>query len=333
MATEPSAAPSLITTPPAAPTAPAAALGASQTPPGAQTQPPAGQLPPVTAESFWRGWITDEGKINKARYDHLPEDLKGARPMLERYETPDDVLKSLVNHAKLAREKTLSPPPDNAPEADKKAFDEQYRRIFNVPQKPEDYGITKPEALPDEMWDNDYATGMAKAFHEAAIPPGAAKKLIEANNKLQEAAFAKIQQQQEAAFTQKLQAGNERLNQEFGHNRARMEQLAIQVAKQMGIDPSSELFSQNAEVIIMCARHGVAVGEDKFLSGESKGAVKGPTEEMADMMNNPNNRFYAVLRNRDAASAAHKDHALWREADRRLTELAKQAASMSKRPG
>lgn len=322
------AAPSLISTPPATPSAPAAP-GA----PIAPTPPPAPGTPqaPVVAKSWVEGWVRD-GKIDKSAYDHLPDELKADRAMLERYDNPDDFIKSFVNHAKLARAKTLTPPPDNAPEADKQAFDKQVRQIFGVPEKPEGYNITKPAEIPDALWDGEYVSEMAKAFHAAAIPPKAVAAIVAANNKLQQANIAKLKTADEARINELAAQGNKKLNDEFGRDRSKMETLAINVAKSMGIptEEGSE-FNGSADMIRLAAKYAVAVGEDKFITGESKGAQQTPMGELNAMKSDPTNKYYAVLHDKNAHSAASPSNALWREAVRRIDELAKQSAAMQAR--
>jgi len=323
--------PSLIT--PQAPAAPVAGQGSPQTPGGAPTPPPANGTAPVVAESFWRGWITDDGKLNKDRYAHLPEELKPYRETLERIGSPEDLLKSYVNHHKLAREKTLVPPPEGAPEADVKAFDQQFRKIFGVPEKPEDYGIAKPDDIPAEMWDADFVGSMAKVFHEEALTPKQVKRLVAENNKAQQATMAKLQTADQARIDGLAQEGNKKLNAEFGRDRPKMEALALNVAKSMGIptEEGSE-FNGSADMIRLAAKYAVAIGEDKFVTGESgKNAGLTPQAELKAMVNDPTNKYHTALHTPDAARIGHPLNALYREATRRMDELAKQQAAQQKR--
>ena len=88
---------------------------------------------------------------------------------------------SRTNAQKLIGQKSTfkAPAPDAKPEEVEK-FNSQLRDVLGIPQKADDYKLTKPEKLPEGLtWDEAKAGDFAKLAHSLNIPPAAANKIAE----------------------------------------------------------------------------------------------------------------------------------------------------------
>jgi hypothetical protein len=127
----------------------------------------------------FRSSLDDKGNFKQDWTKSLPDDLKQAEGVLSKYPNPVEALRGLANAQKLIGQKSTlkAPAPDAKPEEVDK-FNSQLRDVLGIPQKAEDYKLTKPEKLPDGLtWDESKAGDFAKLAHSLNIPPAAADKI------------------------------------------------------------------------------------------------------------------------------------------------------------
>lgn len=129
----------------------------------------------------WDSTIYDAtGKLDAAAVAKLPADMADLRGFLEKYPTRADALKSIPHLQKLALGKAgLRPLPENATPEQKTAHAAEVAKFLGVPDKPEGYGITKPENLPEGItWDDKAVNGFLALAHKHAAPPALVKEII-----------------------------------------------------------------------------------------------------------------------------------------------------------
>jgi hypothetical protein len=180
--------------------APAPSLLSDGNPPPAPA--PDGNAPPAPAPSAlpanWDSTIYDAtGKLNADALKALPSDMADLTGFLGKYGTRADALKAIPHLQKLALGKAgLKPlPADATPEA-RAAFNAEIAKVLGVPDKPEGYGITKPDNLPEGMtWDDKSVSGFLALAKEHNVTPSAAKAIIAYQQQLTAAQLAASKEQ------------------------------------------------------------------------------------------------------------------------------------------
>lgn len=291
---------------------------------------PAGGAPAggAVGEIWWKGWVKEDGSLDKTRLSHLPEDLKGSQAMFARYNNLADFAKSFAHAQHTISQRPLAPLREGATEAEKTEHLATLRKFFGAPDKPEGYGLKKPDGMPDERWDQSLADEMAKVFHAHALPPSAVKDVLERFNALQDERIQKFEEDAARAEDEAWKAQETALKREFGSFQQEKFAAARRGAKWMGIDPDSPLFKTNAALIIAAAKVGEKIGEAQFIDGGSPdGGSADPEKELAEMASNPTHKFYDVLRN------PSKNPRLYEDANRERERLGRLIAEKRARQG
>lgn len=290
------------------------------TPPANQ---PAGN-PPVVGETWWKGWIRDDGSLEKGRLRHLPDELKGSEKILNRFEKADDFFKSFAHAQRLVSEKGLTPLREGATAEEQAEHIKRLASVTGAPEKWESYGITKPEGIPDEKWDGKLVEQIGPIFHKHAASPGLVKEVVETFNKHQQAldqeAADQFARDEDAHFAEQEKI----IKREFGPFAKGKFEAARSGARWMGIDLDQSAYKTDAAFIIAAAKVGEKIGEARHIAGDPTTNLGGmsPQDQLSDMVNNPANPYYEALR------SPHKNPRLTKEAQnlqRRLGQaIAKQ---------
>lgn len=285
--------------------------------------PPAGDGgKPVIGETWWKGWIKEDGSLDKGRLAHLPEELRGDKALLERFGKFDDLAKSYVHAAKTAREKGLMPLREGATEAEKTDFLMRRAKLNGAPDKPEGYGIKRPDNLPEEAWNENIANRVAKAAHARGLSAEDVQTLFNAQNEGVAEELSTIQAEQAKASEADWKAKEKALNDAFGANKAERIKEAVAGARWAGVPVDAEWFVQNPEAIIAFAKVYSKIGEAKFVDGQSGGdAAKSAKDEIQAMANDPSHKYYAILRD---SSMQQRQPALYQEAIAHRRKIAQQ---------
>lgn len=250
----------------------------------------------AAVEPWYKDWLQSDGKLNASAYDRLPEDLKHLKPSLERYGTAENFLRVFDNQMKLAGKKALAPLPDNAPPEVVAERNQLLRSINGVPEKPDGYGIKKPDDLPDAAWNQEHAAAAMAIMHKHNISPKAAAELVAlqtAEAKKQLAAQDSYAAQFFAEQDKQIRAGL----QGSGINYDQANELAKRGAAMFGIDPADPIM-KNAKVFLAMTRAATAISEDKFVSGQSGGAKTMSDAQLAqDIISNKANPEHAAYWN------------------------------------
>lgn len=246
-----------------------------------------------TGNPWYVGLYGADGKINAKAFDALPDHLKGHAETFKKYQTVEALLGGMGNLAQLAGKKGLEPLPAGAsPElvAERAAL---MRKLNNTPEKPEGYGITKPEGVPDEKWNGEYVNGVLGVLHKHNASPELVKELVA----LDQQHAGKMDSTREAAEAAQLKTELASLKEAFGNDFDKKIDLATRAAKSLGLDLSDPMFRSSKAVIAM-VKHAEAVSEDKMVSGDSDPNFGASDRQKAlDIVNNPSNPLHKAYQN------------------------------------
>ncbi len=236
-----------------------------------------------------------DGKLNADALKALPADMADLTGFLGKYQTRADALKAIPHLQKLALGKAGLKPlaADATPEA-RAAFNAEIAKVLGVPDKPEGYGITKPDNLPEGMtWDDQSVNGFLALAKEHNVTPSAAKAIIAYQQQLTAGQLAASKEQQAqatataiaemkaelppgadwAAHVAQVDRGVETASRISG---IPVEQLNA-MAKAGGLKEMSKLFASLAQ----------ASGEDAMPSAAHAATSAGVDEAIAKLESNP----------------------------------------------
>ena len=256
--------------------------------------PPAAPAPNATP--FYSEWYGSDGKFNANAWDRLPEDLRGLKTEVSRFGTPEDLLRSYQNKMVLAGRKGLDPLPENAPENVRAERDALLRKALLVPDKPEGYGVKRPDDLPEGAWNETLAKSAAEIMQKGLVAPGVAKQLME----LQAKTVMEGMRQQQEGITQFFDAQSKLVKDTWtkeGIDYNKGIDAARQVARTYGIDPDKDPEFKSAKVQLMLQRIKNDLGEDRLVTSDSdpQGTFgESDLSKAADIRSNKQNPYNAM---------------------------------------
>ncbi len=227
-------------TPPGAPAAPAAPAGQ----PGAPAAPAGSAAPGAPASpgqggngAFSFATVTDEqGAFKPGWTESLPDELKPTAETLKRYKTPVELMRGLHQANVLLGSKANAVVVPN--EQSKPEEVAAFRKALGVPDKPEDYGVKKPEKLPEGVtWNEPRTNDYLGVLHKHNASPALVRELLGMQMVDQEA-LVKMQGENEGAFVQ---------------------QSLAQLQKDWGVDFMKNVKSAEAVVNHYAERTGISV--------------------------------------------------------------------------
>lgn len=213
------------------------------TDPPAVVEPPAGQpTPPL---------VNADGELRDGWRDTLPEDIRGEK-VFDRVSNFEGVMKSLASAEKMVGKDKIPIPNEASSEADWDTF----YTAGGKPQTATEYGLTRPEELPEEYYSEELATAAQELFHKIGLSKKQADALFAFNNNNVIAQLAKNAQDAEltatelqnglnadwgSAFEQKKHLGNVAIEQGTNNDAEFKERLA----QKFGNDPDFIRFASN----------------------------------------------------------------------------------------
>jgi hypothetical protein len=247
-----------------------------------------------TAEPYYKDWYNPtDGAINHKALERLPDHLKGVAPLLQNTKTIDDVLMRYQQANTLASKKALAPLVGNEPKevlAERKALIDA---MNGVPKEAKDYGITRPNEIPEHQWNPKLAEGFQSWAHKNSVSPAAVKELLGI-----QLGTVKEQLAAQAQGEQQFWAGEQTKFEEALRTEAipveRASALVEKGAAAFGLkmdDPQTQRFLQGATARLMCMRYAIATGEDSTVTSEGGGGGNGPDPkgQADDIRSNPAN--------------------------------------------
>lgn len=247
----------------------------------------------MVGETWWKGWVKEDGSLDPSRLNHLPADLKDSQAMFARFKKADDFFQSFAHHARTAREKGLTPLREGATPEELTDHMKRLALVNGAPEKPEGYGIKHENPEVQKQYDE-----FGKVFHKWALPPAAVKELVALNEKMQSDQVEAYKTEQARAEDTAWKEQEAQINRDFGPFKQEKFAAARSGARWMGIDPDSPMFKQNAALIVAAAKVGEKIGEAKFVDGGSAASgTMDPQSELNAMATDPTHKYYDVLRN------------------------------------
>lgn len=243
---------------------------------------------------FYKGLYGDDGKIDKAALDRLPDHLKPHKDVFAKYDTVDALLAGFGNAHSMAVKKALAPLSGNEPAevvAERKGL---LDTINNVPKDVKGYGIVRPETLPEEFWNQEGADEFGKLAQKHSISPAAVKDLLALQVKMTQgeldrgkAGETEYYAKQDTAFMAGLQ--------KLGMDADRGTDLASRGAATLGIDPKNAIL-KNADVRLAMVKFATLVSEEKLIRGtEQAGGGMSALEQARDIVSNPANPLHKAF--------------------------------------
>jgi len=280
----------------------AAAGGGAGTPPAEGTPTSTGTL----------GFYGEQG-LDRTRLDALPEEAKGFRSLLEKYPNENELYKGIQNLQYSAAQKRLERPAEDAPDDIKAQHQQMVREYNQVPATPEDYGITRPEDVPEEYWNDDRASSIAKLLHEHNAPPSLVQALVAAESESLKAAAAGQEEARMAQKSETLAA----LRQEFGAGADAMLLDAKRGAMTLGINVPDDILDTSIDgktFIAAMSQMTKLISEDRLVTPSGgAGAVESTGDIMSEVKaikGDPSNPFYADFNSGDPTRTARAQERL-----------------------
>lgn len=229
-------------------------------------------------------WLVD-GKFAPGLSGRLSEDLRPYAGSIRKFEgTPiQDVLKSYGELEKKLGQRMQPPGAEARPEEVA-----AWRKSLGVPEKPDGYGIARPDNVPVELWNEEMVRGFTAMAHKHHIPAAAAQELVQWWNGQQMGALS--QYQQEAA--QGREALVQGLQREWGERYEANLQGAQRVAAMARLDVNDPAIGDNPAMIRALHAMASLVSEDRQETGGS-GALRLTRGQQADdIQTNKSNPLY-----------------------------------------
>lgn len=236
--------------------------------------------------SFRAGWqevLPEEHRATAANFKSLP-----------------DVVKSLVETKRLASGKLegmIKLPGENATPEEISAFN----RARGVPEKPEDYGLAKPEGEIGKLWSDEAVSAFVKEAHAKGLSKAETQWLIEYQLNQQHQTLQKDLEEgrkfNEARDAELKSAFGPRVEQEM--NDAKRVLLTI--------DPTFNLEDVQflpAKLVIGLASFAKKMNPDTLVSQTQFNNRLSPSDMGTDIISNPSNPDYAAYHD-----ATHPQHA------------------------
>ena len=260
-------------------------------------------------ESWSKDWLKSDGSFDHKAFEKAPDELKPLAKDIGRYKSLDEFLKGFqAREALLGKKGLFEPLSKEATDAQKAERTEQIRKITGAPEKPEGYGLVKPEGLPDTQWDAE----LAKQASEIAFKHAASPELLKELSALQAASVQKAFQAQQQAEKQWFE-GQDKLIREVAGKRGMDYDKAAGYAKRFGIrfgvSPDNPLF-KNASFVLAAAECGKLLSESNLVTGDTSDfhlttnmTPEAAAKESNAIKTDKNHPLYAAYWNRDNKSS------------------------------
>lgn len=228
------------------------------------TSPEAVATPPATAlaaNTEQAAPVTVTPPSENQRPEHIPEKFwdatKGAPDVDKLAHSYREIEKAFST-----KREPLKPLGEDATPEQQAAYLAELRKATGAPEKPEDYGLKKPDNLPDGVeWNQEFADKVTTIAHKHAIPPAALKELAALHNENIQGMTAKHSEMQELQAAQVT----EQLNKEWGVDAKDNWARAMRGAQVLGVDPTTSRLANDPDFIRAALKADQMVREDKGL--------------------------------------------------------------------
>jgi len=143
---------------------------------------------PSPSEHAFSGLIGEDGSFEDGWLDKLPDDkFADYKSTLSNMTSLDGMAKALVDNMKAARDKNegmVKVPGENATQDEVAEF----RKTLGVPSEASEYGISRPEGMPEDSWNDEDAKLLGESLIKHGAPKDLASDLLVLDAKRQERA-------------------------------------------------------------------------------------------------------------------------------------------------
>lgn len=241
------------------------------------------------AVADWRPFLTDELKADPIVADWSGKASEKDVPSL---------LKSYAHLSKRMGGAINLPGKDAKPEEMQSLKQKLYEAgVFSAPPSdPKDYGIVKPDALPEGLgWNDDLATKFAQTLHKHGAPKGLAADLLPLYQEAilgaqtvfktdQAAGMASLQKEFGSSFDSRKEATTRMVSEIF------KDEAELQLFNQLGLGDHPKFLS----VLMRLAPSFLADSSYQADAGQSgAGTGERPKEELAKIMNDKAHPMHA----------------------------------------
>lgn len=224
--------------------------------PETQTQVATPTTPAVPATNF-QELLGQDGKFVDGWTGRLPEQLSDYSKTLAKFKSPIELMHSYAN---LEKEFSKKSTPVKMPGAEATEEDwNAYKQAIGANYKPEDYGLKRPEDIPEEQWNGAVADRATQVAAKYGIPTKALHELVDVYNDSMKDVVGRAEQMQAKQFEDTMGA----LKKDWGVNLNNNLQRAQRAALAVGLDPSDASIGNNAAIIKALMKVDELLGEDK----------------------------------------------------------------------
>lgn len=275
---------------------------------------------------YYADLIGKDGALNHSSFERLPDNLKPLAPSLANIKTVDDLFAKMANLNTAVGRKALAPLGANATQEDRDAQAAVLRAVNGVPEKPEGYGFKRPEALPEQAWDDKFAGRIQGVLHKHHASPALAQELLAAQTEQVTANIQAQLQYEKDFYAQQDQEFRTAIGKD-GLDYDKTMNLITRAAGQFGLPAESPML-KNAGVRMMMLNVAKAIGEAKFVGGDGgAGGMKSDRATAEDIMHNKQNPEYLAYW---ANVNGNPDHPKAGEVRKRVNDLLAAAAVAEK---
>lgn len=257
-------------------------------------------------DSWATGWLGKDGSFDHKAFDKAPDDLKPLAKDIGRYKGLDDLLRGYKEKSELMGKKGILEPLDAKTATDKDRADrlEMIRKVNGTPTKPEEFGLKRPEAVPEAYWSQPAVDKIAKIMQEEGASPALAKRLFDESMADLQSRLDGAKKEQEAVLGEQDRLIRETLIKE-GFDYPKGLEDAQRCCRKAGIDPNTP-FLKNASIFMGLSRLGRLLKEDALITGATTSlsdAVNLAPDEAGkraeSIARNPKDPLYGAYWNKD----------------------------------
>lgn len=242
----------------------------------------------------FRSALDDKGAFKQGWVDTLPADLKDYAGTLGKYPNVAELLRGHGNAQKLIgqRPQELKPPgPDATPEQKAAWF-----KTIGVPEKPEEYGLKKPDNLPDGVpWSDEKVSAFQAKAHELGLTPSQVQAMAEFDLEWGAKGYAKGQ----GEITAYIEGQKTELKTDWGEKFEANRDKALATAQILGLDPNDAEIGNSAKMIKALYAASQLMSEDKFVGSDKVGTGMSRADQAEDMARNKSNPWHNALWGRE----------------------------------
>lgn len=244
----------------------------------------------------FRSALDDTGAFKQGWHESLPDDLKPYSGSLAKYPNATELLRGFGNAQTMLgkRPQELKPPGADATPEQKAAW----YKTLGVPDKPEEYGLKKPDNLPDGVpWSDEDATAFAAKAHELGLTPQQVQAI---------AAFdldraTKASEKGKGEITAYIEGQKTALKAKWGDKFEANRDKALATAQILGLDPNDAEIGNSAKMIEALHAASQLMSEDKFVGSDKVGVGLSRADQAEDMARNKLNPWHNALWGREGS--------------------------------